>query len=716
MALDIIAWHGLARNEHEKKVSSSAAAGYRSISLSLYGEPQAPLYAAVMIKRPVVIATEQHDAMSHAQWQETFNAMAAKGMGPYIVTATGPVNAAVYAAVFRAANPIPLTRDGLTAAEFQTLNLQAHKDGLKLVWMDSYGTPGDTRYIATWWPNPEWEAWNCDAADEDLATLQQRFDGITATWARAAHVAMTPAGRGLELFTDDRIGAYQSRAGMSASQYQKTFDQMRAAGLSPLRVSAKGSNGNARFAAIFAGREDGEARAWHTPVGPVTVPGIDAAMQAFMQAHGMRASALAIVKDTRLVYAKGYTLAEPDYPVAQPTTLFRQASCSKVFTAMAIWALMQQQRAQTPKGKTAPAFANLLDVTLQSVLALTTPKNTPPANPLFAKITLRDLLESRSGLDQGLVWQAQAAAQDFGTPLPAQREQLARHAAADPQFTGTPGDPKNVVYGNFDYFLLGQIVKTMHGSSTFEKAILELILEPLGMQRVRLSRSLIHDQLPDEALYHLVVPDGNGDGELTAGPSLKSPGQPLVATQYGAFDLELLGSCGGLSVAVTDMARLAASLSLRSGNPVLQPETIDAWLEQAATATGSLSGPDAHGYHGWDWVNAVDAKNHVYHGAKGGSLPGTGTEVIFTTTGLTYIVACGSSGRPGVKVDWAAPIAAVAEPHDWGPADLFPAFKMPSFAAAPPKHFSMPALQHRPVALQRLAHPVLRPPMPARVI
>ena len=711
MALDVVAWHGLGQNEHAKKVSSLAAKGYRSISLSLYGDPGSPLYAAVMIKRPVVIATEQHDGMSQAQWQQTFDAMAAKGKGPYIVTATGPAGAALYAAVFRAANPIPLTRGGLTAAEFRAQNQQAHKDGLKLVWMDSYGTPSDTRYIATWWPNPELEAWSCDAVDEDLATLQQRFDGLTATWARAAHMAMTPSGRGLELFTDDRIGGYVSRAGMSADEYQKTFDQMRAEGLSPLRVSAKSNGGGARFGAIFASREDGEKRAWRTPAGPVTVPGIDAAMQTFMEAHNLRAASLAVVKDTRLVYAKGYTLAEPEYPAAQPTTLFRQASCSKIFTAMAIWALMQQQRANTPKGKAAPSFSQLLDVTLQSVLALTTPKGKPPADPRFAKITLRDLLESRSGLDQGLVWQAQAAAAAFGTPLPAQREQLARHAAAA-QLSGAPGDPKNVVYGNFDYFLLGQVVKAMHGSPTFEAAIQDLILKPLGMQHVRLSRSLIHDQPQDEALYHLVQPDATtGDGELTAGPSLKSPAQPLVATQYGAFDLELLGACGGLSAAVTDMARVAASLSLRSGNPVLHTETLDAWLEQAAAATTSLSGPDAHGYHGWDWVNELDAKNHVYHGAKGGSLPGTGTEVIFTTTGFTYVGAIGSGGRPGVTVDWAAPVAAVAEPHDWGTADLFPAFKMPSFAAPAPKKVAMPALRHRAIGLQRLARPVLRPPV-----
>jgi CubicO group peptidase (beta-lactamase class C family) len=59
-----------------------------------------------------------------------------------------------------------------------------------------------------------------------------------------------------------------------------------------------------------------------------------------MKINQIRAAALAILKGAKLVYAKGYTWAEADYPIVFPTTLFRQASVSKIFTAVAIYQLI----------------------------------------------------------------------------------------------------------------------------------------------------------------------------------------------------------------------------------------------------------------------------------------------------------------------------------------------------------------------------------------
>ena len=55
-----------------------------------------------------------------------------------------------------------------------------------------------------------------------------------------------------------------------------------------------------------------------------------------MQRHQVRAGALAIGRAGRLVFARGYTFAEPGYPVTEPHSLFRVASCSKVLTATAV--------------------------------------------------------------------------------------------------------------------------------------------------------------------------------------------------------------------------------------------------------------------------------------------------------------------------------------------------------------------------------------------
>jgi CubicO group peptidase (beta-lactamase class C family) len=676
--LDIIAWHGSTGAEHQQKLDAAAGKNYRTLSLSIYSSTDNPLYACVMIKRPVVIAERQFFGLDATAFQQTFNEMAAAGMGPHIVSATGPADGPVFAASFIPVHPTPLTKFGLTAAEFTALNQQQTSAGNKLVWFDCYGTSGKECYIAVWWPDPEMMAWNCDGVGESGTAAQQRFDGLVKTWARCAQIMTTPAGNITSLYTDGSVGATEVRFGLSGDAYQTLFNQLGPKGLVPLRVSVQGSGGDAIFGVVFGETEETTARVWRT-TGPQTVASVDGAIETFLKATNIRGASLAIVDGTRLVYARGYTWAEAAYPDVQPATVFRQASCSKIFTAYALYGLLQGQLAKIPAGQAKPTFAALLaKTTLQSVLHLTQPNGSQPADPKFAAITLLDLMTSTSGLDQNLIWDSVAASNG---DLPATRLQLARYGAAQ-TFTATPGNPKNVVYGNFDYFLLGEVVRAMSGAASFEAAVETLIMKPLGLTRVRGSHSLLSEQPPDEGHYHLVQPAKvPPNSELTAGPSVRTEQQPLVASQYGAFDLEMLGACGGLSVACVDMARLVASLSLRNGSPTLAPDTIDQWMNNAVLATKTLSAPggDAHGYHGWDWVVTTDAG--AFYGDKGGALPGTGTETYFTTGGLSYIFFLGGGGRPGVTIDWYQPLIDAATAHDWGSTDLFPQYGMPNFPA-----------------------------------
>ena len=685
--LQIIAWHDATADLHQQKFTQAIAQGYRTLSLSLYGNSTATLrHACVMVKRPVVIAEQMVTGLSADGYQKAFNDMAAKGMGPHIVTATGPANAAIFGAVFVQASPIPLTRHGLSPQDFATMNQQATANGQKLVWFDCYGTPGDERYIATWWPDPELLAWNCDGIGEDGPTMQQRFDGISKTWAYLAQSVMTPSGRGTSLYYDGNIGAFESRFGLTSAQYQTLFNEQTAKGLVPLRVCGKGEGANARFCAMFATQERPVPRVF-TPSG-VTPPNtaVDTIFKEFMKAHGIRSGSVAVVADQRLVYTQGYTWAEPGFPAVQPTTLFRQASCSKIFVAYALYALMQTRRDALPKAQETTLRQMLASTTLQSVLNLTAPGGAAPADPRFAQVSLLALLESISGINQGFLFSSTDAAKAAGKPLPATRLQLAQYIAGQ-MLLHQPGDPANNVYGNTDYFLLSEAVRAMARTDTFEGALQQLICGPLGMAHVRGSRSLLADQPGDEARYALSQPPPSNEsaGELSCGYSLRTPTSTVVPTQYGAWDMEMYSGCGGLSVAVVDMARLIASLSARDAHPVLQADTIDQWMKNATDATANITCPAGwqykHGFHGWDWVNTPSAEKHIYAGAKGGSIPGTGTQVIFTTGGYSYIAFFADQGRDGVKADWAAPLAALAPPADWATTDLFPNYNMKSFQA-----------------------------------
>jgi CubicO group peptidase (beta-lactamase class C family) len=662
-----VAWHDRTPAQHKALLDTWAAKGFRTLSLSLYGTVAAPRYAAVLVKRPKVIATKQFGPLNQAGIQKAFDDMVKLGYGPYILTATGASGSALFAGVWTPMKVIPLTRLNLTAKQLADENEQQKAAGRILVWADAFGTPSNTRYTAIWGPNPSKQAWDCDALDEGGAALQARFEALRATGCRPAHVSVTPSLRCLELFVDSRAGSWSSRVGMTSAGYQAAYNEATGQGRQPLRVSAAGSGAGARFAAIFASQEELEPRTFRAK-GPRTVTAIDDAMEAYVKAHDLRGVGLAITRGTQLVYAKGYTLAEAAYPDVLPTTPFRQASVSKTFAAVAMYRLLQTTKDLT------------LDRTVQSILALKQPDGKAPKDSRFKDITLRHLLESTSGLPQGAIWWGEDAAKAFGKKLPATHEQVLRYATTF-DLSGAPGSMTNVVYGNFDYLLLSAVVAKLAGASTFEQALSALVLSKLKLTRTRGSRSLAGAQAADEARHHLRVHNPENGWPLKMlelGKSVKAADRPTVAAQYGAWDYELFDGCGGLSSAVVDVARLAAMFSARSGNPVLTASSIDALFANAKAATDTLSGPDAHGYHGFDWAAIDDAANHVYRASKGGWLPGQGSVVTFSTGGFGFVIAQNGNGRKGVTTKWFDPVSAAAAAHSWPAKDLFPDYGMPS--------------------------------------
>src|SRR5689334_8101552 len=102
------------------------------ISLSVYGDPSDPRYAAVWVQRqgPSWVALHGVDGVGY---QSFFNMWTAKGFVPVLVSATGQVTNAVFAAVFEQGIPGPwLARHGMTsgpeanAGTFQNQNATAH--------------------------------------------------------------------------------------------------------------------------------------------------------------------------------------------------------------------------------------------------------------------------------------------------------------------------------------------------------------------------------------------------------------------------------------------------------------------------------------------------------------------------------------------------------------------------------------------------------------
>ena len=665
---NLVAWHGLTSSEHATKRDSFAEKGFRPLSISLYGAPASPRYVAVMVKRPTVIATRSFMDLSQQGYQDAFDKMAAEGFGPFLITATGPKTGALFAGSFRKVAKIPLTRPNLSKQEFIDLN-RAQKDaGNMLVWVDSFGSTTDPRYCAIWGPNPDKIAWNIDAVDEGDPLRQQRFEAMRSMGARPTLVAMTPAGRVCRMYSDTDIGKWDSRTGLTADEYQARFNTNASEGLWPICVSASGAGDNARFSAIFATREDTAARTV-TMTGTGAHAAIDAKMAAVIKDRNLRGCALAIGRGTRLLYARGFTFAEPGYADIQPETLFRQASVSKSFCALAIWKLIDQ-------GDLSLAH------TLQSVLHLKQPDGSNPVDGRFADITIRHLLESRSGLRQGNIYAAVDASDAMGGSLPSNGTEIARLCASQ-MLTGAPGDSNNSVYGNMDYLMLSLVVAKKMNAASFEAALKTLVLDPLKMSHTRASRTRAEDQPAGEARHHMTVHNPTASWPLhqfECNASVKLPDQPLAPSHYGAWDYEFLDGCGGLSSSVVDVARLCAALSCRTNNPVINPERIDDMMA-AAHACRTQKGPDgkgSHGYHGFDWVDDTDPENDRWEYSKGGWLPGQGTTMGGITGGYFYVYAQNGNTPAGAMEGWLDEIEDIVEAHNWGDTNLFPTYGMPA--------------------------------------
>lgn len=691
MSIKSESWHDQKAAKHQEKADEFFKKGYRTASLCVYGEPNDPRYAAVMVKRLNPADEKPFLALSMAEMQKKVSDLEKQGYGAAIISATGPADSPLIAAVFRPMKPMPVTRGNLTADELAEANVQAWKDGNILRWADAYGTPKDTRYMAVWQSNTEKVAWNCDALNDSVQTMQARFDAIVAGGGRPQHIAITPAQGFLGVFVDTDIGGWYAYGDLTSAKLDAEKAKLKQQGFAIISLMGQGAGASRRFVAIFAASEEVAPRVFTvSPDEKPSAPKIDAIIEGVMKANNIRGAALAIVKDTRLVYAKGYTWAESGYPKVKPTTLFRQASVSKLFASIATYQLIQE-------GKLVDGKKFTLDTTMQSVLKLKTLTGEQPADKNFDKITIRHLLEMTSGIDNRLVFRDVEATEKFKKKLPAKPEQLTAYCASQ-ELSGKPGDKAIANYNNGGYFMLSQVVAKMRGASSFEKAIKEWLLEPLDIKRVRETRSLVGDQPSDEAHYHstegCIAVDSNGNCTTRGFPristsfSVMSPDKPFVPLGYGDTNLENVDGAGGLSGAVTDVARVVAALSVQKNNVMLDETTITTMLANAAAASAdeqltkdSNNKDKSWGFHGFDSVIAIDAAKGIYLGSKGGNYYTSANGIAFLRGGLAYVI-CWNCAVPNDDGKWGKKFTDELVSQNWGNIDLFEKYGMSAFPAS----------------------------------
>lgn len=576
-----LAYHGNTSAQHQAQFDSLTKQGYRMISLSVYDDPNSPRYAAVWVQKGGSAWAAFHGRSADG-YQEFFNTYTAQGYRPTIITATGSGSKAVFAGVFEKDSTPFFARHGISEEKFIEECKKAQEDGFILSWAAVYGTANNPLYAAIWEKNTSKIPWNY-SLDRSSAEYQNVFNAYTSGWVRPDFVTLSASQKYLAIWHDNAIGDWVAHHNMSSSAYQAKFDELKEKGFYPIRVQAGGEGSGVRFAAIFAKNETPIPRQWTVMGKEVeSLSGFDNYVQSIMQKHNVRAGSLAIVKDSKLVFARGYTWAEPGYPITQPTSLFRIASCSKPLTKIAIYQLVEQ-------GKLS------LDDRIQPILQLQPPGGGKPADARLKDVEVEHLIKHLGGWNNRVdgmpnlgfdpMFHNVPIAKAFNQSIPITKYQIASFMAGQ-EMQYDPGDtsqfPQGVSssYSNFGYSLLGQVIEKKHPGFNYTDAVKNSIFKPLGVTRPRLGRSLLANQASGEVRYHGAKP--------SIAKSVMTSDMPLVPTAYGGFNIENMDSHGGWILAAPDYAKVLAAFQ-RNDNPLFKKEDV-AKSVGGLTHTGGLNG------------------------------------------------------------------------------------------------------------------------------
>lgn len=330
----------------------------------------------------------------------------------------------------------------------------------------------------------------------------------------------------------------------------------------------------------------------------------DSEIEAFMARWAVPGAAVAVAREGRLVFARGYGTADPASGAAvQPDAGFRIASISKPITAAAVMQLVEQ---------------GVLDLDLAVFPYL---GRGQPVDARLNHITVRHLLEHSGGWDRDAagdpMFQPTQIAQALGIVSPPDADAILRWMLTQPlQFD--PGS--RYAYSNFGYLVLGEVVAKASGQR-YEDFVRTLLLGA-GITRTRLGASLPPGRLDGEVTYQM--PAGTAPvRSVFAGISA------LVPWPYGGFAIEPMAAHGGWVASAVDLVAFAAAAAPAPRRPALLQGTTVAEM----TRRPAFVSPAAAGWYAKGW--SVNASGNLWHG---GSLPGTTTLLVAAANGTQWAV------------------------------------------------------------------------------
>ena len=342
---------------------------------------------------------------------------------------------------------------------------------------------------------------------------------------------------------------------------------------------------------------------------------LDRLMTDFVSRHQLPGASLAVTRNGRLVYARGFGLADRQSgdPVL-PTSRFRIASLSKPVTSVAILQLVEAGRLK-------------LDDPVAEILGLEPEVDARRSR----RVTVRQCLQHTGGWDRSdsfdPMFQSIRISRVLDTKAPAGPAEVIRFMQKWP-LDFDPGT--RYAYSNYGYCLLGRVIEKISGQS-YERYVQARVLKPMGVTRMRIGRTRIEGRAKGEVRYHV-------DGEKVGLSVFEEDLGKRVSRAYGAWNLEAMDSHGAWIASAVDMVRFASALESPGRKPFLKMESLDEMFEPPAAPVSRKSDGSVEDVFyglGFSVRRLGDGRMNQWHT---GALPGTSTLLVRRHDGMAWAV------------------------------------------------------------------------------
>lgn len=358
-----------------------------------------------------------------------------------------------------------------------------------------------------------------------------------------------------------------------------------------------------------------------TGSGDSRLAAFDTLMTGFLRDREIPGAALTISRHGRVVHSRGYGYADVEQKLpVQPDSLFRIASISKPITAVAIMQLVE-------RGKVDLEDKIVNWVQLEPHLAAGS-----QYDRRINDITIRQLLQHTAGWDRDVSFDPMFRSVEIAAELkafpPAMPGDVIRYMYGR-RLDFDPG--ARFAYSNLGYCLLGRVIEQATGQN-YEELVRQRVLEPIGIQRMRLGKTLPEGRVEGEVKYYVA---SGATGEAVMGPDVGKQ----VSWPYGAWCLEAMDSHGAWIASAPDLIRFAAAFDDPSRSPLLKRETIETMFARPGGAAGFDSrGQPKISYCGCGWFVKRVGKNGEVNRSHTGSLDGTSTLLLCRPDGTNIAV------------------------------------------------------------------------------